>query len=435
MQAPLLAAPQTAQKNLTDVANKVATDPGKTSFQTTLDKQVRAKQNAVQTNHAQTTQMQNKKGQHTPIPAKKDLAGNQAVQSELNESPVEKLSSNKPVLELESKGALTASQLSVDINDKAEIIPVDSDSDSNVIALMEPIQVLPTHEAELASLETSAEATPTKKNLNLLLDGALATGKNADIAGKAVTDQPVKFGPVLDGVLATAKNTGLVAKDVIDTHAQVNQVLDHTRWLSGVAGKAMNEDVSVGKTMLNAVKDVIAKELTTAPTIQPQVAQIQSQLAAQQITQPLGSTNMIGVYPGKAGWDQAISQKVMWMVGAGEQSAQLTLNPPDLGPLKVVIHVHNNQADTTFISDNDEVRQALESGLSHLRDKMNESGVQLGQTNVSSSSQSQQDFQQAAQNRVLAQAQSNNGESELVENVVSSRTVARTINGLVDTFA
>ena len=66
---------------------------------------------------------------------------------------------------------------------------------------------------------------------------------------------------------------------------------------------------------------------------------------------------MIQAYPGKTGWNEAISQKIVWMVGASEQSATLTLNPKDLGPLQVVIQVNNEKADATFISENPEVRK------------------------------------------------------------------------------
>ena len=69
--------------------------------------------------------------------------------------------------------------------------------------------------------------------------------------------------------------------------------------------------------------------------------------------------------------------------GAG-QSASLTLNPPELGPLQVVIHVHNNMANATFISNSPDVRQALTDGLPSLREMMSQSGIELGQTNVSS---------------------------------------------------
>lgn len=148
-----------------------------------------------------------------------------------------------------------------------------------------------------------------------------------------------------------------------------------------------------------------------------------------------GSSNYINASPGKSGWDQAISQKVMWMAGeGGVQSATLTLNPPDLGPLQVVIHVNNDQVEAQFMSDNADVRQALQDGLANLRDKMNEAGIQLGQTNVSAGGQAQQEFGQAAQGQ-RAQRMSGSDSVTATETVITRPTAVRSANGLVDTFA
>ncbi len=244
---------------------------------------------------------------------------------------------------------------------------------------------------------------------------------------------------VLGSALQQSKNSSIV-----DVVSQDNQATSRTNnWLDamlpGAAKQALADESANAKLILNAIKDgavkekvgkdAAVKEMTMAVSFQPAVP-----VNTAATTQQVGSTNSINVYPGKTGWDQAISQKVVWMVGAGEQSATLTLNPPDLGPLQVVIHVHNDQADTTFISDNAEVRQALQDGLSNLRDKMSESGVQLGQANVSSGEQSQQKFQQAEQQRLsLAQVNSNNSISSAEKSGVAN-TIVRVSNGLVDTF-
>jgi flagellar hook-length control protein FliK len=216
---------------------------------------------------------------------------------------------------------------------------------------------------------------------------------------------------------------------------------DQSNWLDamlpGAAKQALGAESLNAKLILNAVKDGATKEIVNkdAAISMPASYQPAAQINANLSTQQAGSANNINVYPGKTGWDQAISQKVVWMVGAGEQSATLTLNPPDLGPLQVVIHVHNDQADTTFISDNAEVRQALQDGLSNLRDKMSESGIQLGQANVSSGEQSQQQFQQAAQQGLGATQFSGNGTASVAEKAGAANALVRVSNGLVDTFA
>jgi flagellar hook-length control protein FliK len=78
------------------------------------------------------------------------------------------------------------------------------------------------------------------------------------------------------------------------------------------------------------------------------------------------------------------------MVAGEQQSASLTLNPPDLGPLQVVLNVTNSHADATFVAAQPEVRQALEAAMPRLRDMLSDAGIQLGQATVSSGSSGQQ---------------------------------------------
>ncbi len=183
--------------------------------------------------------------------------------------------------------------------------------------------------------------------------------------------------------------------------------------------KTQELDVKASQTQFNTA--AIAQQ---APTKALEVTTTTAAMAANELPTPFG----------KPEWSQAVNQKVVWMVGKGEQSATLTLNPPDMGPLKVVIQVENDQVDTTFISDNPEVRQALQDGMQMLRDKMQDTGMQLGNAQVSSQAQSQRQFEQAMQQRAqqrLEQSASHNGD----DSAVASQTITRVSNGLVDTFA
>ncbi|MBK4739301.1 flagellar hook-length control protein FliK [Noviherbaspirillum pedocola] len=92
---------------------------------------------------------------------------------------------------------------------------------------------------------------------------------------------------------------------------------------------------------------------------------------------------------GSSAWDNALGQKVVWMASGGEQSASLTLNPPDLGPLQVVLAVNNNHATVNFTAAQPEVRQALEAALPRLKEMMSDAGIQLGQANVGAGTQGQ----------------------------------------------
>jgi flagellar hook-length control protein FliK len=173
-------------------------------------------------------------------------------------------------------------------------------------------------------------------------------------------------------------------------------------------------------------------EVSPLSTVATQAANrvLSSPVAA---AEQVGFSNLIHAAPGKAGWSEAIGQKVVWMVGSAEQSATLTLNPKDLGPLQVIIHVNNERADATFISENPEVRKALEDGMSNLRQSMGQAGVELGQANVNTNKQ-QQEFQQSSREQLTHQNAANHAE-QLEGDISSSPVVARVSNGLVDTFA
>jgi flagellar hook-length control protein FliK len=85
---------------------------------------------------------------------------------------------------------------------------------------------------------------------------------------------------------------------------------------------------------------------------------------------------------GQAGWDQAVAQRVSWMVSQHSQSAQLHMNPPQLGPLEVRITIKDDQASVSFISAHGQVREALQAAIPHLRDMLGDSGLNLAHVDV-----------------------------------------------------
>jgi flagellar hook-length control protein FliK len=155
---------------------------------------------------------------------------------------------------------------------------------------------------------------------------------------------------------------------------------------------------------------------------------------ANQINGSIGTEHLPAKF-GSPAWDQAIGQKVIWMVAGGRQTAELSLNPPDLGPLKVVLSVSNDQASANFFSSAPEVREALESALPRLRQMMNDAGIQLSGFSVNSNATNQgnqfnrEHTQHASSNTPLAEDKS--------VSQVTSPVLHKGINkeGIVDTYA
>lgn len=242
----------------------------------------------------------------------------------------------------------------------------------------------------------------------------------------ALPREPISPVPVSEAGATTTNATtpapdkNIFAKQLAEAKAPM---LVSQEKMSEIAGKP-----DIDKAVSNATTIATIQNTMQPVTVAAAPAAVTPTVASQ-----LPASHLIEADFGKTGWNQAISQRVVWMAGAGEQSATLTLNPPDLGPLQVVVQVHNGLADTTFTSDNADVRQALQDGMEHLREKMRESGVQLGQTNVQSGEQSQRTFEQATQHRT---SQNRTAASLTTDDVATQqKPMMRVSNGLVDTFA
>lgn len=139
---------------------------------------------------------------------------------------------------------------------------------------------------------------------------------------------------------------------------------------------------------------------------------------------------------GSAAWSQALGDRVVWMASNAQQTATLTLNPPNLGPLQVVLNISNDQAVANFFAAQPEVRQALESAFPRLKEMLGESGIQLEQATVSADTSPQQQQDQAAAGRSgQGSALRSGGLDEALPGQTAVTVPVRAGRGLIDTFA
>jgi len=148
------------------------------------------------------------------------------------------------------------------------------------------------------------------------------------------------------------------------------------------------------------------------------------------------ASNALAPSVGSAAWSQALGEKIVWMTAGALQTASLTLNPPNLGPLQVVLNVTNDQATASFFAAQPEVRQALEAALPKLREMMNEAGIQLGQATVGAEQQQQQQ-NEAASREARRMGPAYPGANDAAESTLQSMPlpIRQSGRGLVDTFA
>ena len=172
-----------------------------------------------------------------------------------------------------------------------------------------------------------------------------------------------------------------------------------------------------------------AISLDTPPTLPTQTTTVN--LALQNPAMML--TDKLAARVGTPAWEQSFSQKVVWMANGAQQIASLTLNPPDLGPLQIVLSVNNDQANATFIAAQPEVRLAIEAAMPKLREMMSDAGIQLGQANVSAGDPRQQNTAQ----QDSASRQNTGGNLSVDTTFLNNAPVTTKITtglGLINTF-
>jgi flagellar hook-length control protein FliK len=340
--------------------------------------------------------------------------------------------------------------------DKADAKDADSDDDSTDDKSAQAGDPASAMLALMASLQQPAQDTKTDAAAQAFdaLNGAAGKGKRGDAAqlaalqaamksvgkegagaGKAFTDAATVRNPAL-----AALGAGVVTDDKRAAAADAGDKLaaDLRAALGATAGKAQAEpQLDAAELALQQARETAAarEPVAVAGLAQAQPAVMEAaQLAA-------AAADELTARVGTDAWENQVGQKVVYMVGSEEQTASLTLNPPDLGPLQVVLSVTNDQASVTFSANQEEVRQALEDALPRLREMMSESGIALGNASVNAGMpDNRQAQEQAARNSSgFGGNGRGRGDNGNVADDTAARPVTRSVTlgdrGMVDTFA
>jgi len=135
------------------------------------------------------------------------------------------------------------------------------------------------------------------------------------------------------------------------------------------------------------------------------------------LSQPITNTN----------WSENFSDRVRWLISNQVQKAELTLNPRNLGSIEVSISLNNDQTNIQIVAQNAQSKDAVEASLSRLREMLDESGVNLGNVDVSQHSEheraSDDDKSYAVNHEIEAI------DEEIIEQILPKN------NGLIDLYA
>lgn len=136
-------------------------------------------------------------------------------------------------------------------------------------------------------------------------------------------------------------------------------------------------------------------------------------------------------------WQQSVSQHITLFTRQGQQRAELTLHPQDLGQITISMRLDDNQAQLQMLAGHGHVRAALEAALPQLRTSLADSGIQLAQSFIGSDASP---GQQQADRQPPPALPHPEGSPQAADNKGSAAAPASLLarargNGAVDTFA
>lgn len=155
--------------------------------------------------------------------------------------------------------------------------------------------------------------------------------------------------------------------------------------------------------------------------IQVETTQVQSETAkAATSTQHSALDKAINIAKPEAAVQ--LAERVRMLVNLGNMSADIRLDPPELGSMQVRVHMHGEQASVNFVVQSQQARDMLDQAVPRLREMLAEKGIELGQSFVQQEGKGQQFADQQNQSGMGSEAEA---AAEAVE------TELRVVNGRV----
>ena len=244
------------------------------------------------------------------------------------------------------------------------------------------------------------------------------TANRIQIADPSATTDPATFIP------PAQNNSGLPTAGIGGENAEPGKIAvtqTMTSGLSAQAGAQAQFEVltsSQSTSRFSGPDGNAAADSTAATSMLGSPLPARFDVATGTMTSSIaGTTNGIApVLPQKAGstdWGTALGQHVLHMSRTGQETAELQLNPPGLGPLKVSLSMNEHQIQAAFVSTHASVRAAVEAALPQLRAAMADGGISLGETSVGSQSQQAADTRQGREDRPSPRGQLDSPNREL----------------------
>lgn len=205
--------------------------------------------------------------------------------------------------------------------------------------------------SDAALVEAFDGATSGAQSSTRALPAQLAALEDRPIGKVAPEDDPISFAAIVGAIESESddrKPIKLVSAAAVDGDSRVSRI-----------AAAPNPDAA------------------------PATASVQNKAADVAVAKPA-----IALPLAAPGWNNALADNVTVLVQGRQPSAELQINPPNLGPVEIKVSVQGDQATVSFFSAHAPVREAIQAAVPRLTEALADAGIGLGNVFVGTDARS-----------------------------------------------
>lgn len=249
------------------------------------------------------------------------------------------------------------------------------------------------------------ELTQAELKIQTKLDANEAAGKVATEVSKEQKSEaqiPVQSAKIEPGkaeskVSAEVKQALQSASQAVQTEVGKEQ---------GVTDKAVMEQAHLEQSIKHEVHAQQAKvnEHSTGSDPKATTAQVSQQIHRQEQQlqqtdknvekqQSLHQQLKEQINLNKSDSANALNDSVRYMMNSRIQSAEIRIDPPELGSMQIKISMNGDQASVSMVVQNQQAKDMLDQSVPKLKEMLEQQGIELGESNVSEHQNNNQEQQ------------------------------------------
>ncbi|WP_111976687.1 flagellar hook-length control protein FliK [Algibacillus agarilyticus] len=241
------------------------------------------------------------------------------------------------------------------------------------------------------NVETKAVESKTKNN-DVALQAELSA-ENAQL-GQSITASEVKSEGKPNASAVNASNEGKsdkvtdlkerkVKKETEQQNGEGKQIkVDFVEKPMNTELDATLQEQAITNSLVQSANERSAQDAkNTQAQVIHQVNRSEVTLADKSLQKQMQTLKEVPLHDKQAS-AETINENVKYLINSRVQSAEIRLDPPELGQMQIKINMNGDQASVSIVVQNPQAKEMLDQAVPRLREMLENAGIQLGESNI-----------------------------------------------------